>query len=103
MAASMKIEELKDRITIEEVLAHFGADTGRRWTSWGAWTPINCPFCSDRNGSGSVNLSAGRFLCHQCGCPRDGRSGDIVDIAKYELQSDDTNEACRWLAATFLS
>lgn len=94
------IEDLKDEVSISEVLAHYGAQVGRSG-SWTEWRPVNCPFCRDRNGSGSVNMLAGRFLCHQCGAPRDGQSGDIVDVVKYGEDITDTREAIRWIERTF--
>jgi len=95
-------ETLKEEVSVEEVLVYLGAKIGWRG-GWGEWSPIDCPFCSDTNGSGSMNRQAGRYLCHQCGAPADGRSGDIIDIAKFELNDDNTQKAVEWLKTTFLS
>jgi hypothetical protein len=92
--------ELREEIGIEEVIVYLG---GRILSGgWGGgWRSTVCPFCADSNGSGSLNRPLGRFLCHQCGAPRDGRSGDVVDIAKYELGTTSTEEAVKWLKRTF--
>lgn len=96
----MDLQEIKEQVTIEEVLAEFGGDIGRRG-GYGDWTPIVCPFCRDSGGSASINRAAGRFLCHQCGAPRDGKSGDIFDVAAYAERLS-TKEAIEWVQRTFL-
>jgi hypothetical protein len=96
----ISIEELKETVTVEEVLAYYGADVGVRWTSWNAWAPINCPFCRDTNGSGSMNRGAGYYLCHQCSEPRDGQAGDIIDIVKSQ-ENLDTKAAIQWISTQF--
>lgn len=99
----MSIEDLKELATIGEVLAHFGAVIPRGG-GWNDWQPIDCPFCSDTNGSASVNQAAGYFICHQCGAPdRAGdKAGDIIDVVKFGENIRDTNEAVRWIEQTFL-
>ena len=96
----MRPEELREEIPIEEVLAYFGAriPAGR---SWSTWQKMVCPFCSDTNGSATVNKAAQRFICHQCGAPRDGRAGDIVDIAIWADEANEYKEAVEWLTRTF--
>ena len=94
------IEEVKEEISVVEILGHYGAETWRASYHGHGWTPLNCPFCTDTNGSGSVNAAAGLFLCHQCGAPRDGKAGDIIDIVKdQELMT--TREALEWIRGTF--
>ena len=51
----MNIEDLKDEVSILDVLGHYGAETWHASYHGHGWTPINCPFCGDTNGSGSVN------------------------------------------------
>lgn len=98
----MDIAELREEIPIEEVLGFYGSFTNRG--TWSAWSPINCPFCSDSNGSASINRSAGLFICHQCGAPdrSNGKAGDIVDVAKFGESIRDTKEAIEWIKNTFL-
>jgi DNA primase len=94
------IEDLKEEVSIAEVLTWYGAAVGGRRSS--EWTPINCPFCKDRSGSGSVNLSRGRFLCHQCEAPRDGKSGDIVDVVMFAEDFTETKDAIAWIERNLL-
>jgi DNA primase len=101
VAPLISIEELREEIPITEVLAHYGAIVGSRG-SWSRWVPVNCPFCRDSNGSGSVNRVEGVYLCFQCGEPDDGRAGDIVDIVKSQ-ENLDTKDAMQWLYQTFIA
>lgn len=100
---SDRYEEIREDIPILEVLIDLGAET-RGWATpggWGAWRAITCPFCTDSNNSASYNAGAGRFLCHQCGAPRDGKSGDVVDVARLFLGTTDDQEAIEWLNRRF--
>lgn len=96
----MDLDEIRDEVPILEVLAEYGAAPGAR-SYWAEWQAINCPFCGDTNGSGSVNVSKGLYLCHQCGAPRDGKAGDVVNIV-MDQESLDFKEAIEWLTQTFL-
>jgi len=102
----MNIEDLKLEVPVLEVLAYYGADTGRRWGGggWSGWTPINCPFCTDSNGSASVNVAAGYFRCHQCGAPEraNDKAGDIIDIVKFAEGFKTTEEAVQWIRGKLL-
>ena len=92
----MTIDDLKDEITITEVLQNYGASFARG--SFGSeWRPLNCPFCADKSGSGSINVGQGRYLCHQCGAPRDGKSGDIVDVVMFAEGLSSTKDAIAWI------
>lgn len=104
---SSRYKEVREDIPILEVLIDIGA-AERGWGrgGWNEWTPITCPFCTDSNNSASYNAAAGRFLCHQCGAPLDGKSGDVVDVAKFFLGLDmrsarDDQEAIEWLTRRF--
>ncbi len=93
------IDDLKDEIAIEEVISYLGGEI--IGNGWNDWSKTRCPFCGDTNGSASTNRILGRFLCHQCGAPRDGKSGDILDVAMLELHTTDTRDAIAWLKKTF--
>jgi hypothetical protein len=97
-----RYEELREEIPILDVLLDIGASVPG-WASggWGDWKKVVCPFCTDTNGSASYNAGAGRFLCHQCGAPRDGSSGDVVDVARLFLGTNDDEEAIQWLNRRF--
>lgn len=100
-ARGIDFERLREDISIGEVLAYLGSAPPSGRAGWSDWVSMNCPFCTDRNGSASVNRRLGRFLCHQCGAPRDEKAGDIVDLAMFELNTKDTKEAVEWLTRTF--
>lgn len=102
-ALSDRYEELREDIPILEVLLDIGAHTRGYATSvgWGGWRAITCPFCTDTDNSASYHLAWGRFLCHQCGAPRDGSSGDVVDVARLYLGTTDDKEAIEWLTRRF--
>jgi len=97
----MRADELREDVTIEQVLAYFGGQvpTGRSWSSW---QKMVCPFCSDTNGSATINHGAQRFICHQCGAPRDGKAGDIIDLAIWAGDAHDYRDAVEWLTRTFM-
>lgn len=93
----MKIAELKEKITMEELLAHYGVAPGTN--GWNHWMPIRCPFHDDHQASASVNEMENRFNCHGCGV-----KGDIVDIVQ-QVENDgdgDVADAMEWLEETFL-
>lgn len=73
-------QRLSDQLVqppIADVLKELGADIVP--TGYG-WVRIVCPFCSDRNGSASVNHDLNGFRCHQC-----GKSGDSLKLLQTEL------------------
>lgn len=98
-----RYDELREDIPILDVLLDLGASVNGWATGggWGDWKSITCPFCTDSDNSASYNAGAGRFLCHQCGAPRDGRSGDVVDVAKHFLGTSSDDEAIAWLNRRF--
>lgn len=97
----MDLQLLKERVTIAEVLGFYGASIGASRGSYDSWTAITCPFCRDSSGSASVQRAAGRFLCHQCGAPRDGKSGDIFDVVRYAERLQTNKEAIEWVERNF--
>jgi DNA primase len=96
------IEDLKEEVSILDVLGHYGAETWKATYHGHGWVAINCPLCHDTNGSASVNVSTGYFNCHQCDAPRDGRAGDIIDVVQYEEHLS-VEEAIEWIRSTFLT
>jgi hypothetical protein len=88
-------------VSILDVLGHYGAETWQALYHGHGWVAINCPLCHDTNGSGSVNVAAGLFNCHQCDAPRDGKAGDIIDLVKY-VENISTRDAIQFIKDTFL-
>lgn len=104
VSLSEEISVLKEQIGIDEVLSYYGAFFGRVLRGWGQWSSLNCPFCTDTNGSASMHVTAGLFFCHQCGAPDrpNGKAGDIVDVVKFGESITETKDAVRWIRDTFL-
>lgn len=100
-SAMRSIDDLKDEIPVEEVLIELGGSVPYHG-GWGEWVAVQCPFHDDRDASGSMNRGSGYFKCHACDAPRDGMAGDIIDMAKYHLNTDSITEAIAWLRQTFL-
>jgi len=103
MARRAAFRDIKEAVAVEDVLLELGGSipyTG----GWGEWISVNCCFHKDDNASASINRGAGLFLCHACGAPdRDnGKAGDIIDMARFHLQTDLITEAISWIRQTFL-
>ena len=95
----MKIDELKDKVSIEEILIHYGWDQywfGTR-KGWSEWSSTRCPFHLDEQPSASVNYLRNRFHCFVCDV-----SGDILDIV-MKMEHLPLHEAKRWIEDNFLS
>ena len=94
----MNIDELKDKVSIYEVLEYYGLDSyGHTGHGWGNWEKVHCPFHFDQHASASVNFDKGRFHCFVC----DVR-GDILDIVQVMEHIDNIPEAMRWIETTFI-
>lgn len=91
----MKIAELKEQITVEQVLEKCGGII--QGTGWTDWEKTICPFHDDTVASAGTNRVLGKFVCHGCGV-----RGDIVDLAMAYLQSPTIQDAMRWLEEEFL-
>ena len=97
----MNISELKEEVSIVEILEHYGFDSSELdyKSGWGAWTKCICPFHFDTNPSGSVNVDKNLFQCFVCG---DGRAHDILDIVMEQEFFDNVKEAKEWIENRFL-
>lgn len=88
----MKIQEIKRKVPLEDVLEFYGAEL----PSYGrGWTNLKCPFHDDRQASAS--FTAGYFICHSCGV-----QGDQIDLVQYGEGFDDVRDAMRFLEEHFL-
>jgi len=92
------LEDLKDKVSIVELIEYLGGEVR---SGYGEWKPTRCPFHTDRTASASTGRIA--FVCHGCGAPErdDGKAGDIFDVAKHHLQTNDFREAREWIEKTF--
>lgn len=91
----MKIAELKRQIPITSVIEYMGGEL----FGWGGSTlRTRCPFHEDKNPSATTYAVDGYFFCGSAVC---GVQGDIVELAKIHLSTEDTREAMQWLATAF--
>lgn len=61
---------------IVEVLEQYGLEDS---PSRSGWSPVHCPFHSDRCKSASVNVGLGVFVCHGCDI-----KGDAYSIVMHQ-------------------
>jgi DNA primase len=86
------IRTLKDRVTIEDVLLHFGWD-GQDYGGTN-WVKIICPFHWDENPSAGIKGT--RFKCWACGV-----EGDIIDVVG-QAESLTVSESKAWIEQNLL-
>jgi hypothetical protein len=55
------------------------------------WSPVSCPFHSDKHASASLSLRKNRFRCHACDI-----GGDVLDVVGYG-EDLDTRGVLDWL------
>jgi len=92
------IDELKDAISIEDVLLECGAIVQE-----GLWeqneVPIYCPFHLNTNTpAASMNRLKGVFFCYACDA-----GGSVIDAAMLHLDTQSVGEAASWLETEFMS
>jgi DNA primase len=95
----VNISELKEEVTILDILEHYGWEDDLGQRGWGEWQKILCPFHWDTNPSGSVNVDKNLFQCFVCG---DGRAHDILDIVMEQEVFDKVKDAKEWIERNFL-
>ena len=71
----MQIPEIKARLALSRVLAHYG------------WKPdargrMRCPFHDDESPSMQTYPETGTVYCFAGGCRTHGRSLDVIDVIK---------------------
>src|SRR5439155_20254731 len=78
MAQWMSFDELKSRVSIKDVLTHYGLMQGatEKPTKRGMELRIRCPFHEEKTPSLSLNVDTGRFHCFGC----NAKGGDILDF-----------------------
>lgn len=91
------IEELKEEISLEEVLIECGA----RFQN-GGWRQNEVPFfCfahpNYNTPAASMNPLKGVWNCYSCGA-----GGSIIDAAMLHVGTTSVQKACEWLESEFL-
>ncbi len=90
----MKIHELKERVSVEDLVVHLGGDVQY---AYGGWAKVLCPFHDDRRPSAEISPDGDFFRCWACGV-----KGDVVDLAKVAGKTD-TRGAIAWLQENLLT
>ena len=74
----MEISEIKAKLTLKEVLNHYGLKPD-------AQNRLNCPFHDDKTPSMQVYHKTGTVCCFSSNCQTHGKSLDVIDfIMRYE-------------------
>lgn len=73
----MEIQQIKDRLTLAEVIKHYGlkADKHNR---------INCPFHQDKTPSMQLYWKTHTCYCFSSNCKTHGKSMDVIDFIMYK-------------------
>jgi DNA primase len=85
----VSFEEVKSRVRMHDVLAHYGLMQGtvEKASKHGTELRLRCPFHEDSTPSLPINAATGKFHCFGC----HAKGGDIVDfvVAKEEINAGD--------------
>ncbi|BDS10677.1 toprim domain-containing protein [Aureispira anguillae] len=69
----MRIEEIKERLSIKDVLAHYGITANKN-------KHINCPFHDDKTPSMKVYEATNTVYCFSGNCSTHGKSLDVIEF-----------------------
>lgn len=72
----MEIKDIKDSLSIEEVLSCYGINPGKNGM-------INCPFHEDKTPSMQIYPKTGTAYCFSSNCKTHGHSIDVIDFIMY--------------------
>jgi len=85
----VSFEEVKSRVSIQEVLTHYGLleGTQEKSSKRGIELRLRCPFHEDKTPSLSISAETGKFHCFGC----HAKGGDIFDfvVAKEDINAGD--------------
>jgi DNA primase len=95
MAQYVRFDELKNQVSMQDVLAHYGLMDGttEKPSKHGIELRLQCPFHEDKTPSLSINSESGKFHCF--GCHQKG--GDIFDfvVIKEGISASDRTKSRR--------
>jgi DNA primase len=77
----MEIAEIKERLSLSQVLDHYGLKPDKHGK-------MNCPFHDDKTPSMQVYLRTQTCFCFSSNCPTSGKSMDAIDFVMYMEKSD---------------
>jgi DNA primase catalytic core len=75
----MEIPEIKARLSLKEVLEHYGLKPDKQ-------ARLQCPFHPDRTPSLQVYYKTQSCYCFSSNCPTHGKSLDVIDFILYKEQ-----------------
>jgi DNA primase len=91
----VSFEEVKSRVSIQDVLTHYGLMEGttEKSSKHGTELRLHCPFHEDSTPSLSINAATGKFHCFGC----HAKGGDIFDfvVAKEDINAGDRTKSRR--------
>ena len=77
----MEIDEIKSKLTLKEVLYHYGLKPDKQ-------ARLHCPFHEDKTPSMQVYYKTQTCYCFSSNCPTSGKSLDVIDfIEQWEKSS----------------
>jgi DNA primase len=95
MADYVKFDEVKARVSMKDVLTHYGLMQGtqEKPSKHGTELRLHCPFHEDSTPSLSINAETGKFHCFGC----HAKGGDIFDfvVAKEGISAGDRTKSRR--------
>ena len=98
MAQWVSFDEVKSRVSIRDVLTHYGLSQGtaEKQTKRGIELRLRCPFHEDKTPSLSISAETGKFHCFGC----HAKGGDLFDfvVAKEEISAGDRTKNRRQAA-----
>lgn len=77
----MEIAEIKTRLTLKEVLEHYGLKPDKQ-------NRLNCPFHDDKTPSMQVYYKTQTAYCFSSNCPTHGKSLDVIDFIMHMEKTD---------------
>jgi DNA primase len=75
----MEIPEIKQRLTLKEVLDHYNLKPDKHLR-------LNCPFHPDKTPSLQVYWKTHTAFCFSTNCPTHGKALDVIDFILYKEQ-----------------
>ncbi len=73
----MEISEIKSKLTLKEVLSHYGLKPDKHLR-------LNCPFHPDKTPSLQVYWKTHTAFCFSTNCPTHGKSMDVIDFILHK-------------------
>ncbi|MEM6816787.1 MAG: CHC2 zinc finger domain-containing protein, partial [Bacteroidota bacterium] len=73
----MEIQEIKQRLTLAQVLDHYGLKPDKNHR-------LNCPFHTDKTPSLQVYYKTQSCYCFSTNCPTNGKRLDVIDFVMHK-------------------